>query len=350
MASHGVPRQSSRPVENIEQKRQQIQEYRDLDHSVRKKIVERCYTPETLQEISELLKRNPEYYSVWNYRRVIRQAEFSQDTASDQSVAAIIKSDLEFLFPLLRSFPKCYWIWNYRLWILDEAKRLLPKSVAYEFWQKELALVGKMLSMDSRNFHGWGYRRFVVAALEDFTAHDSNAETMTQSEVDYTKKMIGANLSNFSAWHNRTKVIYKLLDEQKASDQERKKVLDEELNFAHKALIDPYDQSLWFYHQSLMCVFDPSLAARTMAPNLTSAERLEYVQAEKEEIKDMLEECTDCKWIYQALIQCNLIAAKIEGAFSEVDRAEVIGWLGVLVQLDPLRKGHWADIEKTLRE
>lgn len=184
-----------------------------------------------MQQVSELLKENPEYYSVWNYRRLIRRQGFPVAAPSDQpginQIAAIIKSDLEFLFPLLRSFPKCYWIWNYRLWILDEAKRLLPKPIAHEFWQKELALVGKMLSVDSRNFHGWGYRRHVIQELENFSADEDSVKQMTQAEVDYTKKMIGANLSNFSAWHNRTKLIQKLLDEKKATDEERKKVLDE---------------------------------------------------------------------------------------------------------------------------
>lgn len=99
-----------------------------------------------------------------------------------------------------------------------------------------------------------------------------------------------------------------------------------------------------------MCVFDPSLAARTMAPNLSDSERLEYVEMEKEEIKDILDECKDCKWIFQALIECNLITAKIKGAMSDEDRAEVVEWLGVLVRLDPLRRGRWNDIEKTLEE
>lgn len=160
---------------------------------------------------------------------MIRQHQFSlamsestDQTGADQ-IAAIIETDLEFLVPLLRRFPKCYWIWNYRLWLLDEAKRLLPEPVSRRFWQNELVLVGKMLNADSRNFLGWGYRRFVVQALEELTPDTS----MTQSELDYTTKMIGANLSNFSAWHNRTKLIQKLLNEKSASDEERKKTLDE---------------------------------------------------------------------------------------------------------------------------
>ena len=50
---------------------------------------------------------------------------------------------------------------------------------------------------------------------------------MARSEFDYTTKMIRTNLSNFSAWHNRTKLILRFLAEEQATDGERKKILDE---------------------------------------------------------------------------------------------------------------------------
>jgi geranylgeranyl transferase type-2 subunit alpha len=202
----------------------------------------RKYTHDTLEQVSELLKKNPEYYTIWNYRRLIRQHEFAQATSSSDQPEAdqiipTIKSDLEFLFPLLRSFPKCYWIWNYRLWILNEAKRLLPRQLARQFWEGELALLGKMLNADSRNFHGWGYRTFVIEALEDLA--DAGEPSMTQAQIDYTTKMIKTNLSNFSAWHYRTKAIQKLLNEKNASDEERRQVL-EQGNFRYETMIPPW--------------------------------------------------------------------------------------------------------------
>ena len=53
------------------------------------------------------------------------------------------------------------------------------------------------------------------------------SESMAKSEFDYTTKMIKTNLSNFSAWHNRSKFILRTLSEQEASDEERKKMLDD---------------------------------------------------------------------------------------------------------------------------
>src|SRR5271163_2131582 len=110
-----------------------------------------------------------------------------------------------------------------------------------------------------------------------------------------------------------------------------------ELQLIHKALFDPYDQSLWFYHQNLMSTFDPALSSQTMAPQLTDGERLEYITNEREFILEVLEDAQDCKWVYQALIECSLVRAKVKGELSAADRREVRTWLAELTKLDPLR-------------
>ena len=84
-----------------------------------------------------------------------------------------------------------------------------------------------MLSLDSRNFHGWGYRRSIVKALESKELGlQTKSETMTEPEFQYTTKMIESNLSNFSAWHHRSKLIPRLLDERQADNEARLKMLD----------------------------------------------------------------------------------------------------------------------------
>jgi geranylgeranyl transferase type-2 subunit alpha len=199
------------------------------------------FTPELLQKTADILKINPEYYTVWNHRRRIYTSEFKsilhQYTQNDltaekrdSQILDIIQLDLQFLLPLLIQFPKCYWIWNHRLWLLDQATLLLPVAKARSLWEEELGLVGKMLTRDNRNFHGWGYRRTIIDNLESKTL---DGKSMATDELDYTKRMINTNLSNFSAWHNRTKLICRILDEKSASDDERGNVLDEgEMEFA----------------------------------------------------------------------------------------------------------------------
>lgn len=125
--------------------------------------------------------------------------------------------------PLLMEFPKCYWIWNYRIWTLGQATKRLSVEKARRIWQEELGLVSKMLFRDRRNFHAWTYRRHVVEQLESPALAGSS---LVESEFEYTTQMYLVDLSNFSAWHNRSQLIPRLLDERSADDEARKKFLD----------------------------------------------------------------------------------------------------------------------------
>lgn len=97
-----------------------------------------------------------------------------------------------------------------------------------------------------------------------------------------------------------------------------------------------------------MCTFDPATSGQTMAPNLSQSERLDYVRQEIEEIQDMLDGAEDCKYIYQALIDCTLLASKIQGTMSSDDQQKVLSWISELKKMDPLRRGRWLDFERSL--
>ena len=72
---------------------------------------------------------------------------------------------------------------------------------------------------------------------------------------------------------------------------------------------------------------------------------------EVESVREMLDGAEDCKYIYQALLECSRqylrLVAGIEKA--EVTREEMKGWLEELRKLDPLREGRWKDLERTLK-
>ncbi|MCJ1348054.1 Rab geranylgeranyltransferase [Peltigera leucophlebia] len=355
MASHGVPRGSGlKPTSEQARKKElrKIEEYKSLVEQVNNEVCEEHFTFEVLELTSKLLTLNPEFYTIWNYRRLILQHQLNQQLSPDneaQSHCELILNDLNFLIPLLRKYPKCYWIWKYRLWLLEEASNRLPRADSHRFWQQELGLVGKMLSLDSRNFHGWGYRRVVISALESSQSNLNEAVLIfTEDEFKYATRMIESNLSNFSAWHIRSKLIPRLLNERQASNVEREAFLEKELELIQRALYtDPYDQSLWFYHQYLMCSFDPKYSSQVIVPNLTSDQRLEFLGKEIEKLLEMLDGAEDCKWIYQSLIQLS----RIHNAQSHrwpAQENQIRAWFMELKKLDPLRSGRWNDIEQQL--
>jgi geranylgeranyl transferase type-2 subunit alpha len=63
---------------------------------------------------------------------------------------------------------------------------------------------------------------------------------------------------------------------------------------------------------------------------------------------DILDDVNDCKWIYQALIDCKLLMVKLQGSMTEQDRGELRSWLSALKELDTLRTGRWMDLEQKL--
>lgn len=110
---------------------------------------------------------------------------------------------------------------------------------------------------------------------------------------------------------------------------------------------DSHDQSLWFYHQYLMCTFDLALAGQSMAPRLLPEERSQYIESEMEKLIGMLEGDDGSKWIYQSLIQLMLLFKKCTGRLAP--QAESMGdWMASLKRLDPVRKGRWEDLESGL--
>ncbi|KAL8703153.1 MAG: hypothetical protein Q9201_003657 [Fulgogasparrea decipioides] len=203
-----------------------------------------------------------------------------------------------------------------------------------------------MLSLDSRNFHGWGYRRNVIAALEELSVEaDPSIASMTENEFEYTTRMIESNLSNFSAWHRRSKLIPKLLEERNASHTERRTFLDQELELLQRALWadpDSKDQSLWFYHQSLISNFGSRVEMNSIVPNLAIDDKLTYIKAQIEDLLDMLEGAETCKWIYQRLLDLSLMSSSLNDRWP-VEFSVVQKWVDSLLELDPLRKGRWND-------
>ena len=267
-------------------------------------------------------------------------------TLAQQEISLLIKEDLQFLIPLLKQFPKCYWIWNHRSWLLATATKHLPANTAVELWQAELGLVGKMLALDSRNFHGWSYRREVVKRIEELSG-----KSLVEKEFEYTTKMIQTNLSNFSAWHNRSQLIPRLLEERHADSDERKKFFDDELELITRALYtDEKDQSLWFYHQYLMSTLD---ASNTRSPPIldpcTNKERVEYLEQEIESVRELLDGAEYSKYILQALLEYSRRYLEVEGGNKAVTTVEMRKWLEDLRRNDPLRAGRWRDLEGTMR-
>ncbi|KAK5635056.1 hypothetical protein RRF57_010768 [Xylaria bambusicola] len=405
MDNHGIARvaRTARTDEQRKQDLEKIQKYRQLDDAIRDKASRQSYDdPALFQLTSKLLRLNPEYYTIWNVRRRCLTSgllsrpsagsspskaspstsqsattNLSSATSSSSSSAAIplspaspttgksgttadaeagvntdvdvLRFELAFTVPLLMEFPKCYWIWKYRKWILEQAILRLPRPVASSVWEAELALASKMLVKDRRNFHAWGYRRYLVARLE---STDLLGRSLVEDEFAYTTKMIQADLSNFSAWHNRSRLMFRLLDERNADDKARNVFLSTELNLVQEALnVGPEDQSLWYYHRNLVSQVTPSRGTPTIVPNLTAEQKISHLEQQIEFIKDLLEDFEDIKWPYEALLEYTLALRKLQSnAQSDGQEDDPNLFLSKLRKLDALQAGRWNDVERDIEK
>ena len=119
----------------------------------------------------------------------------------------------------------------------------------------------------------------------------------------------------------------------------------------HEALIDPYDQSLWFYHACLVASFDPAQTSRAIAPALTEQQRLKYLEGELAYVEEMLDDTDDCKWVFQALIELARLYKRQGGTWPPgYKQADISMWMERLQNLDPLRIARWVDLKAEIGE
>lgn len=187
---------------------------------------------EALQLTGAILEHNPDFYTLWNYRReVLLALKPDKDTKEIKDIA---NTELNLTQHCLLKNPKSYAAWHHRYWVM----KFNPEAD----WKKELKLCGYFLSQDERNFHCWDYRRLV----------SKKCEVSPDEELDFSTDLINSNFSNYSAWHYRSTLL-PLVYPGPTKDSLPEDVLQNELELVHNAAFtDPDDQSAWFYHRWLL--------------------------------------------------------------------------------------------------
>ncbi|KAL8177163.1 UNVERIFIED_CONTAM: hypothetical protein K2H54_042732 [Gekko kuhli] len=144
---------------------------------------------EALELTSQILGANPDFATLWNFRREIF-LHLEEETPDEMQ--ALCKAELSFLESCLRVNPKSYGTWHHRCWVMEH----IPEPD----WARELELCSKFLESDERNFHCWDYRRFVV----------QRSLVPPQDELAFSDNLITRNFSNYSSWHYRSRLLPQL--------------------------------------------------------------------------------------------------------------------------------------------
>jgi geranylgeranyl transferase type-2 subunit alpha len=150
--------------------------------------------------------------------------------------------------------------------------------------------------------HAWNYRRYILANTPKVRS--------PKAELTYTKQKILSNFSNFSAWHQRSKVLSSLWENGKLNESKSKEngtfgQFQETYvphNSAEFELIrdamytDPSDQSVWMYHRWLVGNgVVPSYAGGHCHNLLLTESAYEILKREIVAIHELLKEEPDSK-------------------------------------------------------
>ncbi|XP_077285094.1 rab geranylgeranyltransferase subunit alpha [Arctopsyche grandis] len=228
---HGIARVRTTEEEKIKKQKERQAKlivYKTCMEKIFLKRSQKAYDEESLKLTAEVLGDNPDFGTLWNFRREIL---LSYDT----NIEEFLDIELRLTENCLKVNPKSYYAWYHRIWALEKKKNAN--------WNLELGLCNKYLKFDERNFHCWDYRNYVV----------NKANINLNDEFDYSTQKIQENFSNYSAWHYRSKLLTKLFPNfREMNSEEETKHRDELELVINAAFTDPYDTSAWFYQRWLL--------------------------------------------------------------------------------------------------
>lgn len=327
---------------------------------------EEC-TLENLEKTTKLLALNPEFYTIWNYRREILIELFKQGLLDTKIT---LENDLKLVMSQLKLYPKCYWIWNHRIWCLFKLQEINQAN-----WEFELMIVSKLLELDSRNFHGWHYRRFIVENIETNSkklsgnSNESDKGLLELFEINikefkYTTTKINKNISNFSAWHNRSKLIPKIFEIYSKIDNKSLietneinhlftnpyQILCHDLELIKTGIyMDANDSSVWLYlfwllTDDIFVTYLKQEHANTPSYVAILYNQLEIIEELNELEKDDHISNWDNVWCLKSFILIKkLIKNSTMDEKSDSIDDETKVYLNKLIEYDPLRKGRYLD-------
>mmetsp|Transcript_6765 Transcript_6765/g.8401 ORF Transcript_6765/g.8401 Transcript_6765/m.8401 type:complete len:330 (-) Transcript_6765:83-1072(-) len=328
---HGVKKDLNETVEEKAKKAaalaNKISKYQKLLTRLKEKRENKEYDDEALKLTEALLSVNGECYTMWNFRCCTLLSKFDEDVVEgdteEQSPSALkeaqiarekklLNRELNFTQRAITRNPKSYWCWNHREW----ATQRLSKLSACD-WKQEIALCNKLLHYDARNFHCWNYRRYVVRNSSDITNED---------ELKFTTNLIEENFSNYSAWHQRSKLLPLIYTER----EEYLAAISEELEIIKNAFYTmPNDSSAWFYH-------------RWLINENPTKEIIEQELKGLEELMEILETDEEKKWPQLTMVF-------LLRHLNEQD-PRVKDLLAQLTQVDPKRKAYYHSLQAQISQ
>lgn len=123
---------------------------------------------------------------------------------------------------------KTYQVWHHRRLLITQLTTApstsKPTQDPVDTASAELDFTAKVLEEDTKNYHTWSYRQWLLAHFDD--------AGLWLGELPYVDDLLQADVRNNSAWHHRYFVVFGRGSRSKATPTEEAEVLQRELRYA----------------------------------------------------------------------------------------------------------------------
>ena len=294
--------------------------YRARSAAAMERRRQKIYDSTSLEAVEKVVIENPDFATLWNFRREILLHMHSD--ADEQSKRNACQQEFALTQECLGVNPKSYPVWFHREWVVRWGECSWHLAT-------ELKLTSKLLALDDRNFHCWTYRRSIVRI----------AGVEAEAELHFTTSKIESNFSNYSAWHYRSKLLPQIHSESGAL----RGVLRCELELVRNAFYTaPEDSSAWFYHRWLLAQLASGPSA-TICP----ADFEDTVRDELRMTAELIELEPDCKWPLATASYLGRIAQHHGVSFVDEMTTTANVQLEDLQRVDPFRSRHYLDVSRS---
>lgn len=150
-----------------------------------------------------LVHLNPANYSIWQYRAQVLMALCAVDSGQER-----LRNELAFLDDFAQVNLKNYQIWYDEL-LHRQHRRVIVSLLGDP--SRELAFTRANLEIDSKNYHTWAYRQWVLAYFGGLHAHEDKLQgpgagafpQLWEGECGFVDEMLERDVRNNSAYNHR---------------------------------------------------------------------------------------------------------------------------------------------------
>ncbi|PIA17041.1 protein prenylyltransferase [Coemansia reversa NRRL 1564] len=168
-------------------------DYREMMDYLRAVMAKEEISERALELTGRVIQANPGHYTVWVYRKRLVE-ELNADIAGE----------LNWVSSISAMYPKNYQLWHHRealiVRLLDPKQATEGQSetelLRHPVIRRELQFLDNAINEDSKNFHAWSYRQWLVSTYN-----------IWEQELIFVNTMINEDVRNNSAWNQRYFVI-----------------------------------------------------------------------------------------------------------------------------------------------